>query len=40
MEIGFIDGNLLPKWSVVMNGLNKGANFVQVFHSRLRFQSA
>ena len=35
-----IECNLLPKPFVVMNGLNKRANFVEVFHSRPRFKTA
>ncbi len=38
--MGLIACNLLPEWPVVMNGLNKGANFVEVFHSRLLFKTA
>jgi hypothetical protein len=35
-----VERNLLPKRCVVMNGLNKGANFIEVFHSGLRFKAA
>jgi hypothetical protein len=40
MEMDLIECNLLPKPFVVMNGLNKRANFVEVFHAWPRLKTA